>query len=244
MTDMVCPLGAGTIWDDNEIRYSLRSVAKFMPDIRRVFLVGRWPKAGIQDRFPFDLVHIPARDLNGCKEVNIKDKLLLACRHPDVSDKFLLWNDDYFLLQPCSSAWQDWPNYAEGTLEGRLRTRISRDIYWKSMDATRRALNQRALRTHYFDVHCPIVYDKALFPQVMARYAPEWDRPEGLVIKSLYGNALKLKPTPFKDLKIDVSLTEAEIRARVAGRALFSVGNRGLNHDMCRYLKELAPRFY
>ena len=54
--DVVYVLGTGSNWDNNEIRFSLRSLAKNLKGMGRVFVVGERPA------FLQNVIHIPAKD--------------------------------------------------------------------------------------------------------------------------------------------------------------------------------------
>jgi hypothetical protein len=52
--DVVYPLGTGSVWQDNELRYSLRSLEKNFPDLGRVYVVGHKPDwLGNVEHIPF-----------------------------------------------------------------------------------------------------------------------------------------------------------------------------------------------
>lgn len=90
MYDVVYPLGGGSKWQDNELRYRLRSIDRFFP-ARNVYVIGEAPEwfTGIAIRF-----------VDGNNRVkNVFEKQRIACEHPDVSSDFLYMNDDIYLLQ-------------------------------------------------------------------------------------------------------------------------------------------------
>ena len=58
--DVVYVLGKGTKWNDNEIRFSLRSLAKNVTGIRNVYIVGERPdflKRVIHISYPDELLN-------------------------------------------------------------------------------------------------------------------------------------------------------------------------------------------
>ena len=44
MIDVVIPLGTGSRWQDNELRYCLRSIEKNLSGVNEVVIVGEKPK--------------------------------------------------------------------------------------------------------------------------------------------------------------------------------------------------------
>jgi len=71
MIDVVYPLGSGSAWDNNELRYSLRSLENNLLDLGRVFVVGQRPP------WLVEAVHIPMEDTHRHnKDANLIDKVL------------------------------------------------------------------------------------------------------------------------------------------------------------------------
>ena len=74
-----------------ELRYSLRSLANL--EHGRVWIAGHLP-AWVRN-----VGHIATLQ-TGTVWQNSTNNLLAACSHPEVSDRFIFMNDDYFILQP------------------------------------------------------------------------------------------------------------------------------------------------
>lgn len=92
LVDAVYPLGGGSRWQNNELRYSLRSLeANF--EVRNVYLLSldkpEWYTGN----------HIKVVE-NGNRLKNVFEKQTIACTHPYISENFLYMNDDFFLLEP------------------------------------------------------------------------------------------------------------------------------------------------
>lgn len=88
--NFVWVLGSGSNWEDNEIRYSIRSVLKFHPDAN-IMIIGERPSwfRGLRHSF------VP--DADDCPYVNQWKKLEHACR---LFDEFIYMDDDFYLLRP------------------------------------------------------------------------------------------------------------------------------------------------
>lgn len=85
--------------DNDELRYSLRSVAANLPH-RSVWVVGHCP-AWVRNVTRLELE--PLTD--GSAEDNLKfdnqrQSLAAACAHPELSETFVLLNDDMFVMEP------------------------------------------------------------------------------------------------------------------------------------------------
>ena len=120
--DLVYILGRGSNWQNNELRYSLRSVEKFVTGIRNVFIIGEKPSF-INDQ----VIHIPYKDVYTNKARNIMAKILRACNDSRMTKNFMLWNDDYFAIQPFSAI--DYPYYFKCDLHHSVRINKSFNYY-------------------------------------------------------------------------------------------------------------------
>ena len=232
--DIVYVLGSGSRWENNELRYSLRSVAKYITDIGNVYIVGERPD-WINTKH---VKHVFAPDKPGLewKEFNIMQKVVKACTLPMLSREFIFINDDHFLL----SVIPPLPFYYQQTLNASLAKRKVQDSYYFSMQNTLRALEGRGYNTINFDIHAPIIYDKNLFTDAVLSY--DWlCCPGGYVVKSLYCNTLGITGTVDMDLKIKEKLTCQQIDALTLHRKYFSIDDSAICIEMEIYLKYLYP---
>lgn len=229
MNDIVIPLGDGSHWQDNELRYSLRGIEKFVKNVRNVVIVGECPE------WVRNVVHIPAVDRHG-HERNIYEKVMVACNNQLVSENFLFWNDDFFPLAEIDAT--RFPFYYNGSLSEAMQRRKKFDGYRMSIENTANVIGPASL---YLDIHAPIVYNKRIF--VSGVGAVEWRVPNGYVIKSLYGfHAQGLTPfLPLTDLKFHGTHSLDHIRKKIAGRPLFSVSDAGLTNIMKDFIHSLYP---
>ncbi|MFD8509716.1 hypothetical protein ACFV27_01020 [Streptomyces antimycoticus] len=88
--DIVVPVREGAA--NEQLRYALRSWAAHLPH-RRVWIVGYRP------RWAVGVEHIPTRQ-TGTKYQNTTAAVRAVCEHAEVSDAFLLCNDDFFVMRP------------------------------------------------------------------------------------------------------------------------------------------------
>lgn len=225
MIDVVIPLGRGSEYN-HELRYSLRGIEKYLSNYRNIIVVGECPS------FLKNVIHIPMQDLSN-KQHNIMLKVLAACNDERVSDKFLFWNDDFFLLKPVDAV--NYPYYHNGYLYNQMLKRSPNDYYTMSMANTYNALNNPS--SMHFDIHCPIVYDKAAVKQIMGKY--DWTIRHGYIVKSLYANNLGIEGEKMGDCKIDKPFQPEEILKTIEGRHIFSVGNRGTTSNLYKVLQSL-----
>jgi hypothetical protein len=226
--DAVYVLGKGSSWYDLELLYSLRSLATYITGIDRVFIVGFRPK------WIKNVIHIPQGDPHACKERNIAEKVLTACRDPRLSKLFLFLNDDHLALAP--QPVDDIPAWRGGDLL-TLAGKLTGGNYRLAMYNTHDRLKERGLSTWNFDVHTPMVMDRDHFTNMMASY--NWE--ERFVLKSLYANTVGIPGVPYTDLKIDRPYMMRELVRVLRGRAWWSHGPGGMTSNLRALLASLYP---
>jgi hypothetical protein len=232
--DIIYILGTGSKWQNNEIRYSIRSVLKHCQDLERVIIIGEDP--GFY-QYNDKLIHIQAAD-TAHKEANIWKKVLKAAGTPEISDPFLFINDDHFMLKPFNAA--VYPYYTKGDLAEMNFNTL--DSYQMILKATRQALQKRGLPTYHFDIHTPMLIHKAAFIEVFSAFEEEVMTVPGLVMKSCYANYWRKQPEFLNDLKLKrgCSFTElAEIHHR---RHVISVADEALTRNFRQWLEFHFPK--
>lgn len=228
--DIIYPIDQGSIWNDTELRYSLRSVQKHLTGFSNIWIIGKLPD------FVQGVNHIPFDDVQQNKEANIWAKIMRACEESSISQDFLFFNDDHFLLSDFDA--KTFPFYYKGTLENLL-ARNRRGIYYRAVSRTYHILRSQNKTTFHFDTHCPIVYNKDLFKQVTQHH--DWNTKIGLIIKSLYCNTLAIEGIREPDCKINKLCLASEINQIIESRKFFSIGNRAINDQLKIVLDTLYP---
>lgn len=185
--DVLYILGRGSKHDDMELRLSLRCLEKNARGVDRVFIVGNCPD------WVQNVTHIPAED-TWTAENNAFQKILKACRS-DISDEFLLMNDDFFMIESFST------NY-EYFSKGKLEKREKNDPYSLSINKTFDFVKRYNKTPNNFEVHCPFRINKhrALLLEGIAEYFKKQDT--GILFRSLYGNVFDFWFREVEDTKI------------------------------------------
>lgn len=169
-----------------ELLYSLRSVAENLAH-RRVFIVGDRPE------FTNDAVtwiHCRAPETpyrNACV------KLLKAADTPEISEEFVLMNDDFFVLQKIREILP----FMDGTLKELADgiPELRRGEYWRSIIDTIAITGPNA---HSFGLHVPFPMRRALLRAMALEYGlPR----EPLQLRSLYGWYSGMKGRRMSDVK-------------------------------------------
>lgn len=210
-----------------ELKYCLRSIDKYLTGYRKIIIVGDLP-AGITTDY------IPASDIINRKEQSIMRKIMLAAKHPDVTEDFVMWHDDHFLMRPLSCSdikyWYDepLPNLLNRNPKG----------YGATIRHTITNLEEAGRPDFNYDIHTPIIFNKQKFIDVNERLC-KWDKE--YLIKSLYCNHTSVEGTQMKDCKINSPLTPEKIKDHIAGRLFFSTGPVSLVGAMVQVFEEMYP---
>ena len=157
--DVVYSLGTGSNWDNNEIRYSLRSLERYAKGLGKIFIVGEFPLFLCKD-----IQHIKAHDMfnpNQNADGNIITKVLAACAQQSLSENFMFINDDHILLKKLTLS--SLPAFHKGDMN-TFPPHTWTLNYWRSrLKRTMEILNQKSMTAYHFDCHTPILFNKKLF---------------------------------------------------------------------------------
>lgn len=226
MMDVVYILGDGSTWDDNELRFSLRSIAARLQNFRNVYVIGSRPK------WLTNVVHVRESDPYTCKEANIARKVLRACQLQDLSENFLFMNDDHFLLRDCDVNVPFWRGADLKDFDA------PKNNYQRAIKNTFHELTRRGLNRYNFDVHVPCVLNKKLFPNIVNSF--DWSTKNGFVLKSIYCNTMRVEGVKLQDIKLNDRMTLTDIVQAIKTRQWFSIGPGLLN----RAVKQFFAEFY
>lgn len=230
MIDCVYPLGTGSKWSNNELRFSLRSLEKYALDLWKVFVVGADPG------FLSDQVnHIPTVHNFANPATNIAANIYAACQDSRLSERFCMMNDDYFL---CDYVTLDsYPYFHRGEIRDTLR-RCAAD-YYPHLFATQEELKRRKLPTFDFDVHYPIVLEKSKVLELAGWF--NWDRSHGYTFKSTYCNFFGVEGILRPDCKVNQQKDLYGWQAYAQGRECFSIGDMALGKGLAEFLWQRFP---
>lgn len=173
---------------NEELRYSLRSLQHIAH--HHVWMVGHLPS------WVTNVKHIRG-NYNPGKWANVFDNLRIACRQPEVSDPFILLDDDMFLLADLEQI----PNYYRGSLADQAATQ--RESLWD--DSIRSTLAYLKAQGHTdpisYELHIPYLVHKAEMLQALDE-AADWSWPNPPQWRTLDGNRWNRGGEPAPDVKI------------------------------------------
>lgn len=230
--DVVIPLSNGSYWEDNELRYCLRSLEKNLSDLDNVYILGHCPE------WTKNVVSIPIGDPYSMenKGANIINKLTLICISNGISDNFLFVSDDQVLLKPISS--KDIKTYYVYDLSDFNFTGGNK-FWMECLKNTRDTLMKEGKTCYSFEPHTPVIINKNKFKEVMSRYG--WIETLYPTLSLYYNNIIK-KPQQLPDnyrvfynqLYADLSLME--------GKTWLGYCDLGLSQGLQKKLGELFPK--
>lgn len=174
----------------DELRYSLRSVEKNLSH-RNVWFVGGEPNGLFPDR----AIYMIQRGV--LKWEKARSSLIRACACPEISERFWLFNDDFFVLQPVTS---DVPFFG-GMLHDHIlhiehRYGDKRTGYTKALRYCEQTLTDAEMSTFDYALHLPMVVDKKKMLECLKTF------PDCPMFRSLYGNYAEIGGVQHDDVKI------------------------------------------
>lgn len=168
--------------DNPELRYSLRSLVNVEHDVVWVFGgAPSWLSATTGHR---------KRPQGGTPYSSTRGHIQAACNTPEVSDPFMLWNDDFYAMQYL----EEIPVYHRGPLDPLLEQYSTLKTPWaKGLRETAAAMEKRGMLAGAmsYDVHLPLIIHKTQMLEAL-RWA-ETLRADAVHLRTLYG-ALAFKP--------------------------------------------------
>lgn len=232
MIDIVYIVGKGSKWNNNELKFSLRSIEKYLTNYRKVWIIGDCPSyiSNVEKIYYIEKSDVPS--------VNIMNKIRFASEIPDISRDFLLFNDDYFLTQPMDAL------KVEHYFDGGLLDRVEFDPtnwYNEYLTNTCAILKLHELECKNFDIHYPMPIRKDKFLSIMKFFEADWEHTKKLLVKSLYANALEIEGEFLSDCKIRRPKIDRHIDAYVKEKPMFSISDEALTETMKKYIINLYP---
>lgn len=175
--------------ENEELRYSLRSVEKNFP-YRKVVFVGGVPDGILPDCW------ISVKQNGDTKWDNTHRMIQAACLCKNVSDDFVLFNDDFFVMKNVEALHY----FYKGTLLERAneleKAFPNSPSYRHRLMRAERMLHGKGYSTFNYELHTPIVINKKKMLEIYKMF------PFGSAVRSLYANVFCGQGLQCDDVKI------------------------------------------
>lgn len=190
--DVLYIVGNGSLYRNEELRYSLRSLDTFGVNVGSVFITGECPDFVDQRK----VVFTPELDI-GCPAINHWWKVDQTFRKTDIGDRALLMYDDIFFCKPTDCANYPW------RWRGELPTIRQDGEYRQSLYNAARWLQNNGYPILNYCLHQPCIYEKDKFLSMEKYFVDLKLSDVGMSPRCVYANRfVDGKAEYMKDLKI------------------------------------------
>lgn len=169
--------------NNEELRYSLRSVCKNLK-FDRVWIFGGCPRDIVPD------VRIRVDQVGKTKWDRVRNMFRMAAENKELSDDFILFNDDFFVMQYTEEIK---PMY-HCTFDERI-AQLPKGEYRNNLQATCDFLKESIDIPLSYELHVPFVFNKQKLLELIDKY------PDLRSTRSLYGNLYRIGGEKSDDVK-------------------------------------------
>lgn len=233
--DLLYILGKGSLWQNNELRYSLRSVEKNLRNFGKIWIVGEDPgfTRGV------NIIKHPDEIGPHNADGNITRKIIRACKETGLSDVFIKMNDDYIINKPMDAS-EIHPMH-KGDLNQHGTGYFSANSWRRRLMRTRDVLVSKGLPCLHYDYHAPIPIYKDNFEAIVSQF--DYEQDVGYTTRSIYGNVAYRKATllSWEKLTLFKPYTLADIRRKTYMPLFVAYNDQGLNRSLKFWLAEQFP---
>lgn len=178
-----------------ELKYSLRSLVNMPHD--KVYFVGGCPS------WAKNIVHIPTEQ-TGTKWQNVPRNLITVCKDERVSENFIYFNDDFFVLEKLKNSARDLNLYnstVQSVLDKLNQRHSTPTNYMVGMAQTQALLKELGKAEPLsYELHVPFVFNKDNYVRM---FDIEGVRAiDVLHYRSLYGNLYLTGGKDMRDVKV------------------------------------------
>lgn len=226
--ELVYQLGAGSQWQDNELRYSLRSVAMHGRNVTGITLVGHKPG------WVKNVTHIPLPDPHRLRADNSWFKMKHICSGR--TEPYVLMNDDFFLLR--ETDFEALPSYCYGTIEDLALSYKRKSDYVPALLASERVLKDNGRPVKNYALHVPMLVEPLKALPIFQRFSNQ----PGVSFRLIYGNtARRTCEIEMPDVKICDWVSREHADNYIKDLPSFSIGDRFLTEDGKKFMNDLYP---
>ena len=174
--DILYVLGKESVYDNLELRLSLRSVEKYVKNVDRVFVVGEKPD------WLQNVIHLKSNDIY-TKETNIFDAVMIACKN-GISPVFLFMNDDFFISGEIDA--ESYPYYTNGYMRFIENPSRYQQVQNKTLLAFETLYKDEPV--YNCELHCPMRFSRSKFLSLRQYLESSKKEDIGYFFRTLYAN--------------------------------------------------------
>lgn len=171
---------------NEELRHSLRSLSNLKHD--KVWMVGYKPS------WVTNVEEIPLRQIDGEKYKNLCGNIRAACINPNISDPFIMFNDDFFVLRRTRRVEPFWREKISEAVERYEQRRAMRKWAHDMKRAGELLQDEGVSSSVSYELHIPIVVHKQYMLEALDLFdnTPVW--------RTLYGNLAGLDGERYRSV--------------------------------------------
>lgn len=227
--DIVIPLRRAII--NEPLRYTVRSIEKNMPG-HKIWFSGYAPKF-----FSGNLNVVENTTFGDNKYWRSHHNQLAAVKHSGVSDPFLLFNDDFFVMKPVG----EFEDRHRGPLTdsiARLEAKVGASGYLGGMKLTLQVLKELGVEDPVdYGLHIPLTIHKDKWLEAWKIRLQYKDRKYPIHMRTLYGNLAQVATKQMDDVKI----SEEDVAPTGDETFLSSMSDSFTNGLVGEYVKSKFP---
>lgn len=200
--------------DNEELRYSIRSVIKNLPE-GNIWVVGGKP-----NWYAGNFIDVPQ---TAGKYQNVRRSLQTICNTNQISDNFVLMNDDFFILNKLDSV----PTFHGGLLKDKMHSYQDlnpRSGYTMMIEETYSELLQMGIESPLdYELHIPMVMNKKLLRKSLGSTS---------LWRSIYGNKYSIGGETMNDVKYYFSGAMTDRSPNIKNNTLSYLSSEDRSFDM------------
>ena len=172
--------------NNEELRYSIRSVINSFPEAK-IWLVGGKP-----DWYSGNHIHVDQRHH---KYANAINNLHALCSAEEISNEFVLMNDDFFIIKKINKIDQFYNGLLSEKIDNYTKITGS-SMYIRKLILTNTRLIEQGIANPYdYELHIPMVMEKDKLLPIIKKYP-------NCLWRSMYGNIYNVGGTQMEDVKV------------------------------------------
>jgi hypothetical protein len=170
--------------ENEELRYSIRSAVNNLPH-DKIWVVGGKP-----DWYTGNYIEV---NQSRAKYTNARNSLKAICDSEEISESFILMNDDFYIINKVESV----PYMYAGTLDDKIKQRediFNGNTYTTLLRNTLGYLYRKKINVVLdYELHVPMVMEKRKLSKVL-KLSGLW--------RSVYGNVFNVGGVKIRDVKV------------------------------------------